>query len=176
MGIPTRRLALEHIDCNVSLEIYNDTCLCLQCNDCDVIIMNFGPSKIIDEDDPHPLPACAIGILVAMSSIGPSEDARASPSNELPTPALDTDSVCEEIAVMDDFNQKFYESDNGQISEGEENDEVRDTNGTGRNYYQKGKSDEFSERTANDIGGTCYFGKPADDPDSGSPSQSDDSE
>ena len=176
MGIPARRLALEHIDCNVSLEIYNDTCLCLQCNDCDVIIVNFGPAKIIDEDDHHPKPVCDFGILVAMVAIDQTPDpdlSTASPTQETIDPA------CEEIAVIEDFNKRFYESDNGQINEGDENDEVSDTPGgnvvKGRDSVLSDR-EKFSERDTEAAGGTCYFGKPADDADSGSPSSSDESD
>ena len=171
MGIPARRLALEHIDCKVSLEIYNDTCLCLQCNDYDVIIVNFGPAKIIDEDEPRPKPACDIGILVAMAVIdlNPNPDfPTASPTQETVDPA------CEEIAVIEDFNKKFYESDNGQINEGDENDEVSDT--PGGNVVKGSDREKSSERDTEAAGGTCYFGKPADDADSGSPSSPDESD
>lgn len=168
MGIPARRLALEHIDCNVSLEIYNDTCLCLQCNDCDVIIVNFGPAKIID-DDPRPKPVCDIGILVAMVAIDPQPQNE--PDTASPTIAEEIHSSCEEIAVIEDFNKRFYESDNGQINEGDENDEVSDD--PGRKFDKRPDNERFSERNSEAAGGTCYFGKPADDTDSGSPSEPD---
>jgi hypothetical protein len=182
MGIAARRLALEHIDCNVSLELYNDTCLCLQCNDCDVIITNFGPACITD-DDPRPKPSCAIGILVAVSDVS-AEGKTASgeePSEEgTPTPPLDTDSVCEELAVIDDFNKKFYESDNGQINEGDENEDIGDNDWgleAGRSCGRKsGDNERISERNVEAAGGTCYFGKPPDDTDSGSPSEPDESD
>jgi len=177
MGIPARRLALEHIDCNVSLEIYNDTCLCLQCNDCDVIIMNFGPSCIVDEDDPRPQPACDIGILVASALINSQPEVE--PDTASPTLAEELHNSCEEIAVIEDFNKRFYESDNGQINEGDENDEISDTPGgnvvKGRNSVLSDR-EKFSERDTEAAGGTCYFGKPPDDTDSGSPSSSDESD
>jgi len=172
MGIPARRLALEHIDCNVSLEIYNDTCLCLQCNDCDVIIVNFGPAKIIDEDEPRPKPVCDFGILVAMVAIDQTPDPdlpTASPTQETVDPA------CEEIAVIEDFNKKFYASDNGQIEEDSENDEARDDRVTDHHREDR-EFERISERSSLAAGGTCYFGKPPDDTDSGSPSSSDESD
>jgi hypothetical protein len=168
MGIPARRLAIEHRNCNVSLEIYNDTCLCLQCNDCDVIIVNFGPSCIVDEDELRPPPACDIGVLVAMVAIDQApETSTASPTQEVIDPA------CEEIAVIDDFNRKFYESDNGQIQEGNENDEISDSDGRERDKQQDGRLSDHGLEAA---GGICYFGKPPDDPDSGSPSEPDDTD
>jgi len=171
MGIPARRLALEHIDCNVSLEIYNDTCLCLQCNDCDVIIVNFGPAKIMD-DDPHPKPVCDIGILVASALINSQPEAETDTAS--PTVAEELHNSCEEIAVIEDFNKRFYESDNGQINEGDENDEISDT--PGGNIVKGSNNERFSERDTEAAGGTCYFGKPPDDTDSGSPSSSDESD
>jgi len=171
MGIPARRLALEHVDCNVSLEIYNDTCLCLQCNDCDVIIMNFGPAKLIN-DDPRPQPECDIGILVASALINSQPEVE--PDTASPTLAEELHNSCEEIAVIEDFNKRFYESDNGQINEGDENDEVSDT--PGGNVVKRSDNERFSERDTEAAGGTCYFGKPADDTDSGSPSEPDDTD
>lgn len=155
MGIIARRLALEHLNCNVSLEIYDDTCLCLQCNDCDVIIMNFGPSRIVDEDDPKTALVCGLGILMAArpSVFFPDPKAEITPSD-----------ACEEIVVIEDFNRKFYESDNGQIDEGDENDEVR---GNDSVSDRRNDSERISERDTEAAGGTCYFGEPV----LGSPSQ-----
>jgi hypothetical protein len=88
---PVRALAAEHIRCNVSLDIYSDGCICLQCDDCNVIIENYGKCRLSQ----------LTGVLNSIAEI------RVHPVDECETP----------LEVIEDFNQKFYEQTEYELDE-----------------------------------------------------------
>jgi hypothetical protein len=49
-----RSTALQHLNCNVTLDIYSDQSVCLICEDHDVVITNFGSCCIRDVMRPAP--------------------------------------------------------------------------------------------------------------------------
>jgi hypothetical protein len=83
---PVRALAAEHIRCNVSLDIYSDGCICLQCDDCNVIIENYGKCRLSQ----------LTGVLNSIAEIKVNSN---QPANECETP----------LEIIEDFNAKFYE-------------------------------------------------------------------
>lgn len=44
----TRTIALQHLNCKVSLDVYSDNSVCLICEDHDVVITNFGSCCLRD--------------------------------------------------------------------------------------------------------------------------------
>jgi hypothetical protein len=93
---PVRCLAAHHLSCNVSLEIYKDGCIVLQCDDCDVVIENFGVCRL---SEIMPVMPPILEIRVA------AEDGH--PPDECETP----------LEVITDFNEKFYEHVACEINE-----------------------------------------------------------
>ena len=107
-----------------------------------------------------------------MTTPGPPR-ARTSPT-EAPDPFYGTRVV---VMGKSDFADEIIcdvRTDVRHLSEVCENDEISDT--PGGNVVKGSDREKFSERDTEAAGGTCYFGKPADDADSGSPSSSDESD
>jgi len=80
-----RRRAVQHLKCKkISLDLFDDGCICLLCDDCDVIIENFGSCKFSE----------------IATVLLPTMEIKVRQSNH---------EEKTEIEVISDFGNKFYE-------------------------------------------------------------------